>query len=154
MKYTEQKEVDKLGLAARWACTWVGLALNVCEHRRQEKATETEVALIGWYCFTHRLADMANYVNHDFLNLTADQCETWDEEENPEWHYYVRKRAAILAQAMVVMDVDLDPENYQVAIMLTQFKTRHYCILTAAGELINPDPSLYGEIIETRPLLY
>ena len=153
MKYTLQNDLDSLGLGGRWGCTWTGLALNVCEHARRRIATEVETSLLIGRCFRKKLALMCNYIDDADLKKDAKDVKDWD-QENPEWHWYVLHRADLFHVATATLQAVVDPANYRVAIMLTQHKTYHYCILTASGELINPDPSLKGEIVETRALIY
>lgn len=152
-KYTLQRDLDSVGIGERWGCTFSGF-INCAEHTTGERASPEELDGIIGGAFRFKLAAMANYIHHDDLEKDGSQCVTWDEEENPEWGYLVMARRALFTLVCAKMGVAVNHHNYEVAIMLTQYNTKHYCILTSSGELINPDPSLKGEIIETRPLLY
>lgn len=151
--YTLQKAIDHLKLGERWACTFTG-PINVMEHIRGGRMTEEELDEIIGHCFRRRFADMANYPDHAVPDKTADDCITWDDVDDPEWHYWVRERKKFLSYLEIRFKTRIPYEFFKVAIMKTQHGTHHYCIQMNTGRLINPDPSLKGPIIETRPLAY
>lgn len=151
--YTPQKNVDNLGLAELWACTFTNF-INAGEYTRHEAASQDELDLIVGKAFRRGVALMSNYIDHSKMDKTAKDCTSWDEEDNPEWHYWVKKRLMLLHVVSEALNVVIDPRRFQVGIMLTQYNTKHYVLLTSAGQVINPDNSLKGEIIETRPFIY
>lgn len=151
--YTLQKHIDHLELGERWACTYCG-PINVMEHVTGEQMTEPELDEIVGHCFRRRFADMANYIDHAKQDKTAADCTSWDDKDNPEWHYWVKKRAEFLRYLEFRFRTRIPYDLFKVAIMKTQHGTNHYCILINTGKLINPDPSLKGPIIEKRPLVY
>lgn len=152
MVYTEQNEIDFLGLAALWACTFTGF-INAGEHSRGRKASQDELDRIVGRCFRYRLAAMANYKSHSTVLPRLKELPGWSEYANPEWHYLVEKREEILAVVAYVLGVEINPADYRVAIMKTQYGTEHYCLLIG-DLLINPDPNLHGEIIRTTEFIY
>lgn len=152
--YTLQKEVDTQGLGERWACTFTNF-INAGEYMKQEKATEDQIDLIVGRCFRYGLAAMSNYVDHADLNKKAADVTDWN-TQNPEWHYLCWKelRSKILLVVSEALDVVINPRNFRIGIMLTQYGSKHWVLMCASGQIINPDPSLKGEIIETRKFLY
>lgn len=154
MDYTEQLELDKMGLGERWGCTFTGFP-NVFEHALRRKAEEWEIDQVVGAAFRGGFAGMANYKHHDYgVDNDLPPPEGWDAKANPEWGYYVKSRLYLFAACTKIFKKRVDHMRYHVAIMKTQYGTRHYCVLAPRDELINPDPSLEGPIIETRPFIY
>jgi hypothetical protein len=152
MKYTEQKDIDEIKLGARWACRFLNF-INAGEHSRTRQADRSEINQILAEAFRARLADMCNYIDHDNRDMTADDVVNWN-TDNPEWHYWVRKQMDLLNVVSDALSVAIDPRRYQTGIMLTQYNTHHYVLITYANQIVNPDPALKGEIIEYRKLIY
>ena len=153
MTYTIQADLDSTGLAARWACTFCGF-INAAEYTRQRIATQSELDRVIGRAFRERYAAMANYKNDATVSPPVPDLKGWDSVANPEWHYLVEKRRQLFAITALIMDTDMDPDRFRVAIMKTQYGTNHYCVLADDQELINPDPNLFGDIIRTTEFLY
>lgn len=151
--YTLQEHIDFLHLGERWACTFCG-PINAAENVRKEIFTDEELDEIIGHAFRRRYAAMSNYKNHKNVYPKVKDNPRWDDIADPEWHYWVEMRERFVRYLEFRFKITIDPDHFQVAIIKTQHGTRHYCILTAAGELINPDPNLKGPIIETRSFIY
>ncbi len=153
MTYTIQADLDRTGLGERWGCTFTGF-INVAEYTRRRIATQTELDRIIGRAFRDKYAVMANYKNDATVSPPEQELSGWGVVANPEWHYLVRERRQLCAITALIMDTDIEPERFQVAIMMTQYDTEHYCIMADDQELINPDPNLFGDIIRMTAFLY
>lgn len=153
MFYTEQKDLDILGLGARWGCAFVG-PINALENVLKRPLKESEIDEVIGRAFRYGMAEMCNYIDHKNTKKQAKDCTSWDDKDNPEWHYLVKKRRYFIAYLNDRFGVAIPVNDFKIAIMRTQFGGLHYCLKTASGELINPDSYLKGPIIEERPLVY
>lgn len=162
MTYTEQAELDDMGLAARWACTFTG-PINAGEHTAKRKAAEKELSLIIGRAFRIRAALMCNYKDHDaFYPPYPDDLQGWDENANPEMHYFVKQWLALVYIVEASMDISIDVTRYETGIVKVYTNAKktktgnHYIIRADSSQEIDPDPSLVrveGTHIKWRPLV-
>jgi len=150
MNYTLQKELDVGGFGARWGCYATSL-INIVEHELHRALTDKELDEITGQWFRLRLVNMSNYKNHETAganHLDPDR-PGWDEDADPEWHWWVLNRRASLLIAMSICGIHNLIHEYETHILATP--GRHYVTYVVDENItINPDLSLRGKIIEKR----
>jgi len=151
MTYTLQKDLDVGGLGARWGCFATSGSINICEHEIGRQLTDEELDSVIGQWFRMRIVDMCNYKNHNTAGGNAQQPDLpgWDEEADPEWHWWVRNRRAALLIVMHVVGLKELRHQYETHILSTP--GAHYVTYVVdEGITINPDPSLTGAITSKR----
>ena len=151
MKYTLQKELDIGGFGARWGCYATSGSINICEYELGRKLTDDELDIIIGRWFRMHLVEMSNYKNHDTAgaNSAKPDFPGWDEHANPEWHWWVLNRRAVLVIAMDAVGIEELKHEYEIHILATP--THHYVLYVVDdGITINPDLSLNGPVVDKR----
>lgn len=151
-RYTTQSEWDKNGIGDRFACAFT-VPFLFCEHKKGRKGKDAEQTLyLGW-CFRNLVAFMSN--NADF-DLDADaeweKPKGWDGPGTPGWFYNVDDWNAAIGYAERALGVKLNRASYRIGVMRHQYGGIHYVGIDPQGNIMNPDPSLNGPIIEKRRL--
>ncbi len=149
MEYTVQSRLDNMPFGARWGCYFTG-PINAAEYVSQRQATETEIDLIVGRAFRRRLAFMANYKNDATVRPRIKEAPGWGPGANPEWHYLVDDYQGLVHIVQLTMCTAIDPERFELAVMSVS-AGNHYCIRADKSLLINPDPSLMGNITRYIP---
>jgi len=143
--YTKQSELGRFG--QRWGCYATSL-LNVLECELGRKLTRFErCACIGAWVVSENVW-ISNYKNHLLLN---SEKRGWSEDSDPEWHFYVRRQLDALMDIARVLGIGTPRGKYEILKMRTEYGD-HFVLRVDGGEIINPDPTLTGEIVEVRKI--
>lgn len=140
--FTKQSRLGRFG--ARWACL-ATCYLNIAEMEKGERLTVQELTQsIGLWALTESVL-ICNYKDHGRI---GDEIPGWTAEADPEMHYYVTDNKRALNDTMIALGVDNLTHKYEIL----KLNIGHFVLRIDGDKVINPDPSLSGEIVETRPI--
>lgn len=151
--FTKQANLGRFG--KRWGCLATCL-INIIENELERRLTPLErKACIGaWHESENVL--ISNYKHHEIL---YPEPSKWDSEADPEWHFLVfdrdgnrdAGRLSALRDLMSLLGVKSLTHKYAIIEIATAYGS-HYVLSVDNIFEVNPDPSLNGEEIETRPI--
>lgn len=142
---TKQAELGRF--SARWGC-YATCILNIMECELGRKLSMTEIQSVFGAWLISEWVYLSNYKDHDIALGGYQEKPGWHQMADPEIHFWVRNQEKAILDAMRSVGVKKLTKRYNIL----KWDIGHFVLEINGGHVINPDPSLSGKVVDTRPV--
>ena len=143
---TKQSKLGRIG--DRWGCLATCI-INIIENERGKDFDKFDLAAaVGWWFMHETSVALSNYKDH---TRVRDELGGWSAKADPEWHYFVLNREGALSELMGLFGVSELVHEYEIVEIRTQYGS-HFVLRIDQAEIVNPDPMLTGQEVESKPI--